>query len=317
MTDENLWIDLMRTGRLSKGRAVDELRVNLPRWADSLKAEGISRRTIELYTRGIKAIYRWFESPVTEWTPEKVQAWRLERASKVKGSTLNLDIATIHRYLRWVGRDDLCESVGKMVKVPRRPAVNVPSREEVEKMLAAARRMGLGEYAFVLTLAHTGLRRMEALMMRPEDVDLAAKRVVVKYGKGNKERAVPMSHRLETALTEWLDLRLKKIEQGNWPEQLIRGKISVLGINSLWPWNDFDIWASRGWYYEMGEIAGVIYSPHKLRNFFATTCWNVLQDIVLLQQWLGHATVEQTRRYIQSLPDTKQLVKIRQVFTDE
>lgn len=62
-------------------------------------------------------------------------------------------------------------------------------------------------YAIVTLLAYTGLRISEALNVKLEDVSLEAKELIVRNGKGDKQRTVYLNTKVINALKEYIKIR--------------------------------------------------------------------------------------------------------------
>lgn len=124
--------------------------------------------------------------------------------------------------------------------------------------------------------AEAGLRRGEIAQVHADDLtaDLAGWSLLV-HGKGGKERVVPLSDDLASAVRDACG------EGFAFPGR-IEGHVSpgYLGkrVSALMP-------------------AGV--STHSLRHRFATRAYSVDRDVFAVQQLLGHASPETTRRYVQ------------------
>lgn len=86
-------------------------------------------------------------------------------------------------------------------KVPKRLPV-VMTRAEVRAVLAEL----TGQYLLMANLLYgSGLRLMECLRLRVKDLDLGARQIVVRDGKGSKDRLTMLPGRVETPLHEHLE----------------------------------------------------------------------------------------------------------------
>jgi integron integrase len=102
----------------------------------------------------------------------------------------------LHWHVAEVGSFDLAKRPAKLPEVL--------SRDEVKKVLAVA----APEYQLPLKLLYgTGMRLMELLRLRVKDVDFDRNQIMVRAGKGNKDRVTMLPESLRTALME-------KLEQG-------------------------------------------------------------------------------------------------------
>ena len=177
---------------------------------------------------------------------------------------------------------------------------------------------------FLKLLYGTGLRLMEGLCLRVKDIDLPQRLVIVRGGKGDKDRVTVLPDSLVTPITNLLD------ERRRWHHiDLATGHASVDLPNALarkypmagseWPWQY--VFATPGYHVnpETGQLrrhhlfdwtiqramkdatraAGISKpaTPHTLRHCFATHLLQRGTDIRTIQALLGHASVETTMIY--------------------
>jgi integrase/recombinase XerD len=137
-------------------------------------------------------------------------------------------------------------------------------------------------HALISMLLDTGIRIEEALSLKGECVDLENLLITV-YGKGQKERVIPMSFELRKVLHRWL---LGHQFPLVFPT---RQGAHMTQRNVL---RDFKVVAKR-----LG-ISNVRVSFHTLRHTFAVNYIRDGGDVFRLQRILGHSTLEMTRRYV-------------------
>ena len=148
------------------------------------------------------------------------------------------------------------------------------------------------ENALFFLLAHTGLRASECLDLQRQDLDLAAGRLTVRLGKGQRDRVVYLSETLQQALTLYLV------------------HCPIPPTASLWLQPDGRLLTSS-WLYRhivaLGLAAGQIkVSPHRLRHTLATRLLNCGMDITRIQKLLGHDQLNTTMLYARVLDKTLQ-----------
>jgi site-specific recombinase XerD len=137
--------------------------------------------------------------------------------------------------------------------------------------------------AWFLTMAHGGLRACEVLDVQRCDVDLAAKRLMVRAGKGDRDRVVYLTPLAVHAMERYLTLYPH-------PEH------AVLFMHPAGrP-------LSYAYLYQhvrsMGDALGISgLSPHRLRHTFATRLINAGMPITSLQKVLGHDHLSTTQIY--------------------
>lgn len=138
--------------------------------------------------------------------------------------------------------------------------------------------------AIILVLLDTGLRASELCHTKIADVDLANKRVTV-FGKGSKKRSVYLSSRTCNAIWHYLTIRPNRLDQeplftGPFDQALSRHGLCRL-INRI------------------GLRANVQNAyPHRFRHTFAINFLRNGGNVYILQEILGHSTMEMVRRYL-------------------
>jgi len=141
------------------------------------------------------------------------------------------------------------------------------------------------ENACLLVLLHSGLRSGECVDLRFQDLDLSGKRLVVRQGKGQRDRLVYLSDSACQAIQIYLSA------QGSQPRQndLVWLQKNGKPISTEW---------LRKHVAQVGVAVGIenLY-PHRLRHTCATRLLNAGMDITRIQKLLGHETVSTTMIY--------------------
>lgn len=142
------------------------------------------------------------------------------------------------------------------------------------------------EAAIVLALYFTGMRAGELVALDLDQVDLEDREIRV-YGKGRKERVLPISERLAEGLRSWLEVRPGP-RRG--PLFLSLRKPHVrLGYDGV----DAVVKGAMA----RAGLEGRKFSCHKLRHTFATRLINRKMDISKISKMLGHAKLDTTTIY--------------------
>jgi integrase len=154
---------------------------------------------------------------------------------------------------------------------------------EAERQISAAntelrRRHAVRNRAFLVFLLNTGLRVSEACALQDADVQVGERSgwVVVRSGKGNKSRRVPLNAEARHALKTWHDVRGE--DGGRLWTLSVRRAQSILS--------------------ELGRRAGVEIHPHTLRHTLAKNLVDAGVGLPAVAALLGHSSLNTTRLYI-------------------
>lgn len=174
------------------------------------------------------------------------------------------------------------------------------STDDVERLLEAA---SLGEgpvplrdRALLEVLYGCGARVSEAIGLDVDDLDLgedadaAAGAVVRLFGKGDKERIVPLGRYAAEALEAWL-VRGRPALAGKG-----RGSAAIFLNQRGGRLSRQSAWTIIQRAAERADLSGRV-SPHTLRHSFATHLLDGGADVRVVQELLGHASVTTTQIY--------------------
>ena len=187
----------------------------------------------------------------------------------------------------------------KLIQVPKRgERVEVFTHEEERLVLQTAQEKCPHYYPFILCLFRTGLREGEAVALRPEDLDLNHRYMLIQRNftagrmsdtpKSRKRRTVDLSQDLITVLRETLVVReaeamLQGVPREGWLFPATQGGI----IRS----NNF---RDRVWK-PLLKAAGLPYRwVHATRHTFATRMIMGGANLVYVQKQLGHSSIQIT-----------------------
>jgi len=141
------------------------------------------------------------------------------------------------------------------------------------------------ENACLLVLLHSGLRAGECVDLQFQDLDLSGKRLVVRQGKGQRDRLVYLSKSACQAIQIYLSAQGNQRRQNDpvWLQK--NGK----PISTGW---------LRKHVAQIGVAVGIVnLFPHRLRHTCATRLLNAGMDITCIQKLLGHEQLSTTMLY--------------------
>jgi site-specific recombinase XerD len=252
------------------------------RFIEDLRLRNYSPRTIDSYVAGVAGFAKHFGCSPERLGPEDVRAYQLELLRRqVSWSQFNQIVCAVRLFYRiTLGRSDELPLVPYGKRPKTLPCVLSP--EEVFRFLEAA---PAGRSRVLLKTAYAcGLRIDELLHLRVNDIDSARMVVVVRQGKGRKDRLVPLSPRLlEELRAYWRSYRPQTwLFPGAMPDKPLHpGNVQRL---------------CRRLTARLGMTKHV--TPHTLRHSFATHMLEAGIDVVTLQAILGHTDLQTTAHYL-------------------
>jgi integrase/recombinase XerD len=221
------------------------------------------------------------------------------RRVPLRPTTLRRRAASIRGFYRFCYAEGLIDTdLAGRFDLPRQPRLlpEVLTVAEVERLLetkTADTAEGIRDRALLELLYAAGLRISEAVGLDMDDIDLDEALVRV-IGKGDRERQVPVG---EVAIV-WLTLYVAEVRPGllaHKPGERLRGGPLFVSVRG----DRFD--RRRAW--EMlvaaarqAELKDGI-SPHTLRHSFATHLLEGGADLRIVQELLGHASINTTQLY--------------------
>jgi len=140
-------------------------------------------------------------------------------------------------------------------------------------------------------MLNTGLRVSEIVSLRWEDVNLTSGKVMVREGKGAKDRTLWVDEGQVDELGEWKERQVEKL--GKLPKWVFS---TLRAGNSGEKLTIQQVWKTLRTYAVKAGIEKDI-SPHTLRHTFATDLYRETGKIRLVQKALGHADLSTTMIY--------------------
>jgi integrase/recombinase XerD len=258
---------------------------------------GLSRNTRENYQRDLEQCASFLSRKgVSDWrtvTAEQAGAW-IRSLSRNAASSQARKLTALRMFARFLVREGLrgddFTALLSGPKLARRLPQSLTT-EEVGRLLSSPSGgdpASLRDRAVLELFYSSGLRVSElaALTLQQVDLENAFTRV---FGKGSKERVVPIGARAREALATWIASgRPHYVKARTRSELFLSSRGTFLSRVALW-----------GIVKKHAKRAGITKTvkPHLLRHSFATHLLSGGADLRAIQEMLGHASISTTQIY--------------------
>lgn len=265
-----------------------------------LSSKRYSPNTIKTYSEALKSFLIFYrEKAITEITNEDVVIYNNEYILKnnLSSSYQNQIVNAIKLFFTTIRETKI--EIDKIHRPKRSKLLpNVLSKEEVKLILNAHSNI---KHKTMLSLIYScGLRRSELLNLKPADIDSKRGIVIIRQGKGKKDRIVPLSLKILEMLREYYSICRPKIwlfEGQNLGEQYSEYSLQSVLKQAL----------------QKTGIKKQV-TLHWLRHSYATHLLEAGTDLRYIQELLGHNSSKTTEIYTHV--STKSIQQIKSPFDD-
>ena len=214
-----------------------------------------------------------------------------------RGANL-LDIESVKKKISeqdWVGKSknravdtytDFLKMLGKTWDKPRYKEVEklpfIPTEKEINDLIAVSNHRLA---TFLTVLKTTGARAGEAHNLRYQDVDFERNTINIRPEKGSKPRIIKMQNKLANMLLE--------IKRKNQPDTSRFFPLKMKSLRKAY----YNTRKKQAWKLKNSRLKKITF--HTFRHWKATTLYHKTKDIVYVQQFLGHRSINNTLKYIQ------------------
>jgi integrase/recombinase XerD len=273
-------------------------RVHLPTFLDTLSVEkGLSKNSVASYRFDLVRFGRWLGrsglDPFGIRRAELVEYLVELRDSGLSARSSARALSALRSFYSFARASSLTElDPTELIEAPKvwKTLPKFLTLEEVDRLLAApdpSRPLGLRNRAMIELLYATGLRVSELVGIRIADLRME-EGFLIAYGKGAKERIVPMGE--EAA--RWVGRYLREVR----PSQDRRGVAGLFLTSRGGAMTRQNFWTLL---VRLGRSVGIEreLTPHVLRHSFATHLLERGADLRAVQMMLGHADISTTEIY--------------------
>jgi len=274
---ENYTTTLSRAKQLVPG-----FRTAFSRFEERLVIDQCSKSTFVNYGRNLAHLSLHFGRLPHEVSIEEINAYlyRLTVHDKLSISFFKHTVFALRFWFRLFGMDEKALQMPVIKKTETLPTVL--SKEECKQLFSAPPSL---KHRFLLAFAYAGgLRMNELRTLRIVDIDLQRRQVLIRQGKGKKDRYVILSGLLADRFQKYLDQVKPEV-------YLFEGQ------------NPGEMMGERSIQYVINEALRRTaikknVSMHTLRHSFATHLLEDGVDIYSIQRLLGHADIRTTIIYL-------------------
>lgn len=261
--------------------------------------KGASKNTIEAYSNDVRKLTQYLSD-------EKINNWRevdsymirgylaFMQAEQITNTTRARNVAALKSFFRFLYVEKYTKNnLGELLDVPRKEKVlpKYLTMEEVERLLEApdiTTPNGCRDKAMLELLYASGLRVSELITLRLNDISFEMAYVRC-FGKGSKERIIPLGSYALDALAHYIEVCRPKVAN-NWQTDTLFLNKNGKGLTRQ------GFWKLIKKYGREAAITADI-TPHVLRHSFATHLLSGGADLRAIQEMLGHADIATTQIY--------------------
>jgi integrase/recombinase XerD len=241
-------------------------------------------------------------SEVTRAVLERYQRYlyhyRKQNGDPLSFRSQSLRLSSLKAFFSYLSKHHLIlynpSSEIELPKQEKRLPRHVMTQAEAETVLNTAdtgEPLGIRDRAMMELIYCTGMRRMELSGLKLYDIDAERGTIMIRLGKGRKDRMVPVSER---ALA-WIEKYVAQVR----PELVIDPDDGTLFLTSLGEAFGLTRITQLVRNYVIAAKIGKTGSCHLFRHTMATLMLENGADVRVIQQLLGHAKLETTQIYTQ------------------
>lgn len=254
-----------------------------------LKRKNFSALTVKNYLNRLKLFISWVPVKVEDASVAEVKRYidfLLER--RMSPRTINCHLSTIRGFYDYLLDEEEASLEnpvvrGQMLREPR-PLPRYLHDNDIELFLKSV--SSVRDLAIFMLMLRCGLRVQEVVNLTLDVIDYRRSRILVKAGKGGKDRVVYISNDAATTLAKYLRTRPRTEEKRIFLAEQGRCRGQPISVRAV---------QKRIEHY--AQVSGVSVTCHRLRHTMATQLLNADADIVSIQELLGHSKIKTSQRY--------------------
>jgi len=211
-------------------------------------------------------------------------------------SSISKMIATIKSFFNYLEEEEIIvKNPARKIRVPKKiyRIPSVMSKYEVDLIIRSVdfaplrcKKNNTRDKLILSILYYTGIRKSELLNLNWTDINLSKSSVIIRRGKGGKDRLIPLHRKVTELLDKYLDERLP-----------LKTDALIIGEQGRRLCNSGFVYLLK-MYLTLSGLNRKGYSAHTFRHSFATHLVEAGVDLFKVQKLLGHASLDTTKIYI-------------------
>lgn len=257
----------------------------------SLAVENKSKSTINDYKQKLFRFFSSVRKPYNTITANDVRLylWQYQQDAGLQKSSLDHVRIVLNTFFNWLLDQELLQRNPCRLIDPIRYQTNkLPPMDTVELEYLRAACESPREKALVDFLVSTGCRISECAAVRLADIDWDDRSVIIRHGKGDKERTTYFNAESRVSLQAYLDSKKSPSEYLFSRSRAPYGKVTSKALQDI-----IKTICSR-----VSDRLGVHVTAHTFRRTMATQLIDSGMPIEEVRELLGHAKLDTTMRYV-------------------
>lgn len=261
--------------------------------------KGLSNKTLESYSRDLNRYVLFLsDNGITDISDEDtyliLKHLIVLRDEGLSPRSRARHLVTLRSFYKFMYQEQkIKKDPSKLIDFPK-SGLKLPDTLNIQEISTLidtpdlTKHRGLRDAAMIELLYAAGLRVSELVGLKTTDVNLEASFVRI-FGKGSKERVVPVGHYAKTKIENYYQYSRPYLLKGNVSKYLFVARAAN-------PMTRQGFWKLLNRYASLANIGKNI-SPHTLRHSFATHLLEGGADLRVVQVMLGHEDISTTQIY--------------------
>ena len=258
-------------------------------FTDYLKTRHYSPHTVANYELDLRLFFALIEKPPSQVTWRDVDCFlQQQHRQGLAPTTVNRRIHALKSFYEFLfvtsGNDEYPMPIKPSHYVRQgRPLPKKLAANEVKRLFAAITNE-VDKTLFLLML-RCGLRVAEVAALKLSDIDSTERALIIRQGKGRKDRRVYLSSDILSSLEQLFSQRPRTIPEDVvfWNQKRLSQPLSIKAIQKKME--------------RYAKSAGIKASCHSLRHTFASNLLEEGAEVVYIKEFLGHNSIASSERY--------------------